>query len=135
MKKCMPIIGKPDERCSTEYDDSFDFVYCPYCGSRIIQSLPWKEFFEKEGAEFAVNAFDSNEGILNFIKILEDNHFVNIMVSGIYRANYAATLTFQITKESDTNQMEKDIRTIDPDEFSIININDQVLATYRVWWD
>ena len=48
MKKCMPIIGKPDKRCSTEYDDSFDFVYCPYCGSRIVQFLPYKEFFEKE---------------------------------------------------------------------------------------
>lgn len=135
MKKCMPIIGKPDARCGTEYDDAVDFVYCPYCGSKIVHLLPWNEFFEKYGAEFAVNAFGSNKEILDFIIKLEDNNFVNIMVSEIYREWYSATLTFQITKKSDIPKMTSDIAIIKPDEFTVININDKMLATYRVWWD
>lgn len=136
------------EKCMKIYFDNIDYDCCPYCGSDIVMTLPYKTYFDKEYIYFGSNYFgNGNEDLFDLIKKLENNGVINIMITEIdddYKKSeeedwYSATLIFEITGKTDMEKLKKDIEIYHPDEFDdvskykIFKIRDG--KTFRLWWD
>lgn len=131
------------ENCLKKYNDKNDFEHCPYCGSWMVWTMPYKKFF-KSHVEFASNYFgETTEDILELIYELEKNHVINILITEIMDDEpdelYSATLTFEITEKTNVDnlflEMHKKYRPNEFDKISNWISYDRRPGIYRMWWD
>lgn len=134
------------EKCLKIYTDCNDFEHCPYCGVMMVWTMPWKQFFqENENVEFASNYFgETTEDILKLINELEKNHHViNIKITEIIDWDdkpelYSATVTFEVTEETNIDKLFLAMHKYKPDEFDKVSnwiSYSRRPGIYRMWWD
>lgn len=138
MKQCRD--GWSD-KCIKIYDDEKDFAFCPYCGSAIVWSMPYKQFFENTRSFFGAN---TTPNALKLINELEKNHhIINVKITEITKFDeaptwYSATLTFEVTTETNIDKLFMAMHKYTPDEFDKITVRSEIrpkIEIYRMWWD
>lgn len=137
------------EKCNIIYDDHNDFEHCPYCGSWMVWTMPYKEFFGGN-VGFASNFFgdESNDDILELINELKNTHHViNIQITEIMNWDdepddepdtYSATLIFEVTEETNIDELFLGMHKWKPNEFDKVSrriSHARRPGVYRMWWD